>query len=163
MNSNLIASQEILYGPLGLQIKDFAQEEESKDYSASRFTLGAKKVVFRTSKITPKKIGQFVTIWKRIGNGPIMPFDINDNVDLFIIQVQQGNKQGQFIFPKQLLLSKDLVSHNSKGGKRAMRVYTPWDKPTSNQAVKTQQWQQGYFFELSKYKIDLEKLKKLLL
>lgn len=30
----------------------------------------------------------------------------------------------------------------------AIRVYPSWDKPTSNQAIKTQKWQLEYFIEL---------------
>nr|WGE07832.1 MepB family protein [Bacillus subtilis] len=38
------------------------------------------------------------------------------------------------------------MSHNSKKGKTAFRVYPPWTEPVSKQAVKTQQWQLRYFF-----------------
>ncbi|MFQ6421766.1 MULTISPECIES: MepB family protein [unclassified Bacillus (in: firmicutes)] len=33
-------------------------------------------------------------------------------------------------------------------GKRAIRVYPPWDKTTSRQAQKTQAWQLEYFLEI---------------
>lgn len=51
-------------------------------------------------------------------------------------------------FQKNVLLQRDIVSDQGKGGKRAIRVYPPWDKPTSNQAQKTQQWQLEYFLEV---------------
>ncbi|MEC0126550.1 MepB family protein [Paenibacillus pabuli] len=48
---------------------------------------------------------------------------------------------GHFVFPKHVLLQRDIISDQGKGGKRAIRVYPPWDKPTSKQALNTQQWQ----------------------
>ena len=37
---------------------------------------------------------------------------------------------------------------NGKGGKRAIRVYPPWVKPVSKEAVRTQQWQLRYFLSI---------------
>ncbi|WP_198329953.1 MepB family protein, partial [Psychrobacter cibarius] len=41
--------------------------------------------------------------------------------------------------------SNILQSHFTKG-KMGIRVYPSWDKPTSNTAKKTQNWQLDYFF-----------------
>jgi len=101
------------------------------------------------AKITPTKVGQFVTLWKRIGNGPIQPYDMEDPVELFIVTTTQGNKFGQFIFPKTILYKHDIVSKNNQGGKRAIRVYPPWDIATNKQAQKTQTWQLEYFLDAS--------------
>jgi hypothetical protein len=38
-----------------------------------------------------------------------------------------------------------IISTHLKEGKRGMRVYPPWDLPSSKQAKKTQQWQLPYF------------------
>jgi len=43
------------------------------------------------------------------------------------------------------LLEYGIISKAGIGGKRAIRVYPGWDKPDSNQAKKTQAWQQYYF------------------
>lgn len=37
------------------------------------------------------------------------------------------------------------MSKNGEGGKRAIRVYPPWDKTINQQAQKTQKWQLEYF------------------
>ena len=82
-----------------------------------------------------------MTLWKRIKNGPIQPFDISDPIDFFIISTRKGNNFGQFVFPKAVLYEQGVISKNAEGGKRAIRVYPPWDKGLNNQALKTQKWQ----------------------
>jgi MepB protein len=42
--------------------------------------LNGLRVQYRVAKITPTKVGQFVTLWKRVGRGPIQPFDLSDPV-----------------------------------------------------------------------------------
>lgn len=104
-----------------------------------------KNIIYRIAKITPKKIGQFVLLYKRIGMSLIMPYDLSDQVDLFIVSVHSADNHGQFIFPKEVLFQKGFVSKDGTGGKRAMRVYPPWDVAASPQAKKTQAWQLQYF------------------
>ncbi len=110
--------------------------------------MNHRNLKFRVAKITPTKIGQFVTIWKRIGRGPIQPFDIEDPFDLVVVSVRTPEHFGQFVFPKHVLYEKGIVSKHGKGGKRAIRVYPPWDKTGSKQASMTQKWQLPYFFEI---------------
>lgn len=64
---------------------------------------------FRVAKITLKKIGYFVSIWKRIGNRPIQPYDLLDSVDFFVICVRKNGRFGQFVFPKSVLYEKDII------------------------------------------------------
>ncbi|WP_261808054.1 MepB family protein [Paenibacillus sp. N3.4] len=110
--------------------------------------MNALSIRFRVARITPTKLGQFVTLWERIGNGPIQPYDVSDPVDFFVISARKGSAFGQFVFPKAVLCDQDIVSNKGKGGKRAIRVYPPWDNPTSRQAQKTQKWQLEYFLEI---------------
>ena len=153
----------MFYEPLGYEIRHFSAEEESVAYQACDFKLNKKSIKFRKAKITPTKIGQFVTLWKRKSNGPIEPFDINDPIDLFIISVQDGNNLGQFIFSKSTLLKQNILSKNKKGGKRAMRVYPPWVVTESDQAKKTQAWQVDYFLTMPNNKMTDLKLARMLL
>ncbi|PKB17498.1 MepB family protein [Flavobacterium sp. 5] len=137
-------------------------ELESIEYGACTFVLNNSNIRFRTAKITPTKTGQFVTLWKRINKGPIQPFDNTDPIDLFIISVRKENHFGLFIFPKAILIDKEIVS-DKKEGKRAIRVYPPWDITTSKQAQKTQNWQLEYFLEISQNQaFDLNRTKLLL-
>ncbi len=150
MNILLDHINQEVYNKLKLKLTHFHSEIESKEYDASNFSLSGKKVVYRTAKITPKKIGQFVTFWKRSNNGPIEPFHEKDNFDFFVVTVTLNDRLGQFVFPKAVLLKKGIVSTISKEGKRAFRVYPIWDTTSSNQAMRTQKWQLDFFYELNK-------------
>jgi len=143
--ADLQIAQKLFYEPQGLFLTKIVQEKESHDYDACTFFMNNKIVVFRSAKITPTKNGQFVTLWKRIGDSAIMPYDSADLIDFVIICVRKEERLGQFIFPKEVLVDKGYMSQDKKGGKRAMRVYPSWDKPESKQAKTTQEWQLEYF------------------
>ena len=140
--------KQLYYDPSGAVISQFEANPESKEYQACSFLLNNKKVIYRQAKITPTKTGQFVTIWKRNAAGITAPFDSEDAIDFFIITVQDNELLGQFIFPREVLSAKGIITHNNKGGKRGMRVYPPWNTVTSKQALVTQNWQAAYFYEL---------------
>lgn len=160
---DLIVIQEVLFDNCNFEISQPVPEPESSEYGACRFVLNNSNILFRTAKITPTKTGQFVTLWKRINQGPIQPFDSTDSIDLFVISVRRDNHFGLFIFPKSVLIAKKIVSAN-KEGKRAIRVYPPWDITTSKQAQKTQNWQMDYFLKISdNQSVDLSRAKSLLL
>lgn len=163
ISKDLILIQKILFDNCNFEITQPILEAESSEYGACTFALNNLNILFRTAKITPTKTGQFVTLWKRINQGPIQPFDNTDHIDLFIISVRKDNHFGIFIFPKAVLISKEIVS-DKKEGKRAIRVYPPWDRTTSKQAQKTQKWQLDYFLEISaSQSMDLSRTKSLLL
>lgn len=148
MVDHLAYAQKYIYEPCGLTCSNIRQEVESRQYSACSFKIDSASILFRAAKVTPTKVGQFATIWKRCSSGPIVPFDESDSIDFFVIQVCCNSRFGQFVFPKRVLTNKGYVSGKGEGGKRAMRVYPSWDSPTSKQALKTQQWQLKYFFEV---------------
>ena len=149
-----------VYDVCGLLISNFKIESESKEYDACRFDLNGFKIVSRNAKRTPKKVGQFVTFWKRNSSGIIEPLNETDSIDFYIITIQTENRMGQFVFPKSLLIRKGIISTNEKEGKRGFRVYTSWDNVKSKQAENTQKWQQSYFYEIGK-ETDFEKVNKL--
>ncbi|WP_324614486.1 MepB family protein [Streptomyces sp. MMG1121] len=121
---------------------------ESAEYGACELTLDGLSVRFRVAKTTPTKVGQFVTVWKRSATGPIQPFDAEDPVDLFVISTREGERFGQFVFPRDVLRERDIVATNGSGGKRAFRVYPPWVATTNRQARSTQTWQAKHFLQL---------------
>lgn len=104
-----------------------------------------KKIIEKTSKITPKKIGQFVSIWKRNELGKTVPQDAADEFEYMIIHAKNDNQVGYFKFPKNILIEHNVVSQNNKGGKRGIRVYPPWDVAENKQAIKNQSWQLKYW------------------
>lgn len=158
---DLILSKELVYDCCNLECTQPLPEAESAEYSAYRFEINKKTICYRAAKITPTKTGQFVTLWKRNVSETIEPLDFSDPIDFVIISVRKENSFGQFIFPKAVLLEKGIFSTLTKEGKRATRVYPPWDITTSKQAQKTQQWQLDYFLEISQYKSIVSRAKKL--
>lgn len=147
----------------GLALTRVETELESQVYFAHNFKLDEQKVKFRMAKITPKKTGQFVAIWKRNNKGTTEPFDVSDNIDVYLIATRKGRQFGLFIFPKAVLYEHGIISSKTTEGKRGIRVYPPWDPTTSRQAHKTQLWQTRYFLELSQDKpINLKRAKDLL-
>lgn len=145
---DLIIAKELVYDSCNFEVTQPQPEAESADYNAYHFYLNRKSICYRLAKITPTKTGQFVTLWKRNKNGSIAPFDFLDLIDFVIISVRKNDLFGQFIFPKSILLEKGIFSTSLKEGKRAIRVYPPWDETTSKQAQKTQQWQLLYFYKI---------------
>jgi hypothetical protein len=149
VHPDLAAILALVYQPLGFACSAPQAEAESADYGACSFALDGALVRFRVAKTTPTKTGQFVTLWKRLGQGPIQPFDRSDAVDYFVVSARTPYHFGQFVFPKSVLCDRGVVSVNGVGGKRALRVYPPWDTTTSRQAAATQRWQADYFLDLA--------------
>ena len=163
IHNDLKVVKELIYDKCDLNLTNLEQNLESADYGACSFKLNGKTIQYRTSKITPTKIGQFVTIWKRNNEGITEPFNITDNFDLIIITSKSGNNFGQFVFPKSVLADNGIITKNGKEGKRGIRVYPPWDITTNKQAIKTQSWQIKYFFTIKNdNSADLQLLKKLI-
>lgn len=157
---DLILIQKILFDNCNFEINQPILEAESREYGACTFTLNNLNIRFRTSKITPTKTGQFVTLWKRINQGPIQPFDSTDPIDLFIVSTRKDNHLGIFIFPKSILINKEIVT-DKKEGKRAIRVYPPWDITTSKQAQKNTEMAIGLFLGNTKRPNNRSKTSKI--
>ncbi|WP_339887300.1 MepB family protein [uncultured Flavobacterium sp.] len=149
-----------IYKKLNFKISKLIIDKESQEYDGCEFVVDEKRIIFRSAKITPKKVGQFVPFWKRNKEGITEPFSENDTIDLYVINVQSENKVGQFVFPKSVLIEKGIISTSKKDGKRGFRVYPIWDKTINKQAIVTQKWQLNYFFEV-KEDLDFNFVKKL--
>lgn len=139
--------QNNLYKACNFKLTHFLAEHESSEYFAHSYNLDENKIRFRIAKKTPTKTGWFVTLWKRNAEGITAPYDKSDPIDFFIINIV-SDKIGQFIFPKSILLEKGIFSQNKVGGKRGIRVYSPWDEAHNPQAKRTKAWQERYFVEL---------------
>lgn len=101
MENQLALTKTLTYESLQLRLTDFENELESREYEACRFKINGLKVVCRTAKITPAKTGQFVTLWKRIAEGPIAPLDDHDAFELVLINVKKAISQVSSFFQKQ--------------------------------------------------------------
>lgn len=157
MDNNLSHIKTEVYDKCDFKISNFNLEPESKEYDACQFELNGLNIISRSSKITPKKVGQFVTFWKRNEDGPIAPFNENDPMDLFIVNVRTDTQFGQFVFPKSVLIRKGIISTENKEGKRAFRVYPSWELTKNKRAKRTQSWQLDFFYEIGE-EVDLKKV-----
>lgn len=159
---DLLYIKDQVYDSMNYACSAVTIDKESTEYGACSFKLNDLKVCFRSAKITPTKIGQFVTLWKRINDGPIQPYSINDKIDIVVISTRKQNLLGQFIFPCSTLIQKGIFSTKQRDGKRGFRVYPPWDEASNNQAKKTQEWQLNYFLDITKgEEVDFDQAAKL--
>ena len=150
LNRNLIDVKTQIYNKVNFQIYKIENEIEVIEYDACRFELNKMKIISRSSKITPKKVGQFVTFWKRNINKTTEPYSETDLIDFYVINVKTETNFGQFVFPKSELINKGIISTKEKDGKRGFRVYPSWDNPKNKQANKAQEWQLKYFYDINK-------------
>lgn len=129
---DLMAAHALAYAPCGFTLNALAAEPESADYGACALVLNGLRIRFRVAKTTPIKTGQFVTLWKRTGEGPIQPFELSDPVDTFVVSTRSGPHFGQFVFPKAVLAAKDVVAQSGQGGKTGhsrLPTVGPRDQP----------------------------------
>lgn len=118
---------------------------EASEYKGFVITTKSGQLIFRLAKVTPKKVGQFVTLWKRNNDKITQPFDFTEPYTHYIIAIEEEQKRGYFLFSKQVLLEKGILSSTIKEGKRGFRIYPPWSETSNAQAKKTQAWQINYF------------------
>ncbi|WP_327416019.1 MepB family protein [Streptomyces sp. NBC_01233] len=148
VHEDLLVAKALVYDRCGFTCSRPVAEAESAEYGAYEFTLDGLRVTFRAARTTPTKAGQFVTVWKRSDAGPIRPFDVGDPVDLVVVSARDGDRFGQFVFPRDVLRARGILSVNGAGGKRAFRVYPPWVAVESRQARGTQAWQAACFLDV---------------
>ncbi|WP_055698546.1 MULTISPECIES: MepB family protein [Streptomyces] len=156
LHDDLLAAKASVYDPSGFVCSLPVPEPEGAEYAAYAFTLDGRSVRFRVGKTTPTKAGQFVTVWQRSEQGPIRPFDTDDGVDLFVISSHDDEGFGQFVFPREVLCERGIVSRDGSGGKRGFRVYPPWVTTTNRQARSTQAWQVDHFFDLGRQNLPAD-------
>lgn len=133
----------------GRSISGITDDPECEEYLGYNFQIDKLNIKFRKAKITPKKSGQFVTLWKRNNKRKTEPFSMHDDLDFYMIATEQEHKFGFFLFPRHILSEKQILTTDGKEGKRGFRVYSDWDIPPNKQAEKTKAWQAGYFIDIT--------------
>ena len=162
MDDELAVLNELLFNDEN-QISDVLIENEAKEYFGFDFRVNQLQFKYRKAKTTPKKVGLFVTLWRRNLDRITEPFHENDSFDLYLISVNENEKQGLFIFPKNELIKQKILSTLTKEGKRGFRVYPSWTITKNKQAEKTQIWQTKFFIDFSDQKMNqIEKINKIL-
>jgi len=149
----------LIFKAIGQTVENLTNDKECEAYSGCNFQLGQLAITFRKAKITPKKSGQFVTLWKRNSERQTEPYSINNRFDFYIIAADDETESGFFFFPKQVLLENHILTTVNIEGKRGFRVYPDWSETTNKQALKTKSWQKKYFINLDQALTSLEKFK----
>lgn len=135
-------------------------EEQNKEYEGITFSIGKQTFRSRKAKKTPKKSGYFVVFWEKDEDNRNQAYTSLTAPDKLVITVFDQEKIGQFIFPKEILVKKHILSHEEVMGKMALRVYPDWAQDLNSTAAATQKWQSPFFIDLTN-KIDFEKLEQL--
>lgn len=143
-------SKKYIFDKCNLSYSEPRPDKESMEYGAGTFKLNGRTVLVRSSKVTPKKMGQFVTFWKRNDLGVTEAYHMTDAFDLLIINSRSKDLWGQFVFSKTTLAEFKIITRGKVLGKRGLRVYPSWDKAENKQALKTQAWQLRYFINFNK-------------
>lgn len=156
-----------LFEPLGLVVVSAAAEPESAEYGGMLVGVAAlgdldsdgtragersvTEVRVRSGKITPTKVGLFVTHWRRAADGATGPFGTDDSADTLLVTASESGPhpaRGVFVFDRASLVTRGIVARDGHGGKRGFRVYPPWSPASPGQAARTQQWQVEHFVPL---------------
>ncbi|MCE5008401.1 MepB family protein [Staphylococcus equorum] len=135
-------------------------ERWNQEYESFNFEFNGVTFKSRLAKKTPKKAGYFVAFWCKNEINKNRPFNFSESKDKLIINILDGSKKGQFVFPKELLVKKGIISSEKYKGKMAIRVYPSWEHNLNKTAVSTQKWQTPYFLDFSKG-FDKEGIKEL--
>ncbi len=162
MINELTKIENLLFEELNLRVSNIIEETESQEYFGYNFQTEKLNFKFRKAKVTPKKVGQFVTLWKRNSQNITTPFDEADEFDFYIIAAEEIEKFGFFLFPKNELIKRNILSTKLKEGKRGFRVYPSWTKTENKQAEKSQSWQTRFFIDFTKNDNEIsEKLRSI--
>ncbi|MEG0569905.1 MAG: MepB family protein [Erysipelotrichales bacterium] len=125
-------------------------EDHNREYEGFKTTLDNQTTIrSRLAKKTPKKKGYFVAVYKKESNNINKPYSYFYFPDYLLVHVIDGYLKGVFIFTKDILIKKGIVSSSDHKGKMAFRVYTPWDTDLNATAAKTYAWQKDYFIDLT--------------
>ncbi len=106
MNEELCKLENTLLKNIDFKISVITQDAECEEYFGYNFRLQQLNIKYRKAKVTPKKNGLFVTLWKRNIKGQTEPFNHNDPFNFYIIAAEHSERFGYFIFPKLLLTEK---------------------------------------------------------
>lgn len=129
------------------EVKDLTEEKYNQDYEALTFSFKEETYQSRLAKKTPTKAGYFVTCWTKDENNCNQPYSKKAFADYLMIIVIDEELSGYFLFPRELLVEKGILTTFEHKGKMAFRVYPKWCNQLNKTAGQTQKWQCKYFFE----------------
>lgn len=159
MNAIMIGSESVitekLFQEIQHKIPDFTcrvikTEPQNLAYEGLLVDINHTIARSRLAKKTPGKKGYFVAFWEKDKHGVNQAYHYEKSPNLIIVSVVDGDRRGQFIFPRKILLRHSVLKHNDQKGKMALRVYPEWVKDLNKHACRQQAWQIDYFVDLSK-------------
>lgn len=162
MQKSLEIINKSLVQVLNNSLKNYLDEPQNKDYQGFTFNIGNYSFRHRQGKKTPVKQGYFVAFWKKDSQNKNQAYSIEESPDFQVVTIIDGENQGLFLFPKSVFVQQKILRTTYLKGKMAARFYPTWETELNKTAEKTQKWQQEYFIDLSKEKIDFQKLRRLL-
>ena len=124
-------------------------EEQNSEYEGMVIQLANNNKIVRSwlAKKTPKKDGYFVAFWEKDSQNVNHPFSELDSIEVLAILINDEDKRGIFLIPKEVAVKNRILSNENQKGKMAMRFYPSWCKNLNSTAQKTQSWQLNYFKE----------------
>ena len=128
--------------------KNFKPDIHNLDYECLTFSINDKTYRSRLAKKTPIKKGYFLALWTKDSKNNNIPYSYELSTDFIIILIKDGTKQGSFLFSKEVLKERGILSSEYSKGKMAFRVYPPWCIDLNKTACKTQSWQIEYFTKI---------------
>ena len=105
------------------EVKDLTEEKYNQDYEALTFSFKEETYQSRLAKKTPTKAGYFVTCWTKDENNCNQPYSKEAFADYLMIIVIDEELSGYFLFPRELLVEKGILTTFEHKGKMAFRVY----------------------------------------
>ena len=120
-------------------------EEQSGEYESGVVAIGSERWRLRTARVTPRKPGAFVAVWKRDELGETRPFGSDDPIDGLLVFVREDDRFGMFRFVASQLESLGVTRSAAHPGKRGFRVYPSWSVGLNRQALRTQAAQSSAF------------------
>ena len=152
------------YQSMGFAVSAPSFETSSQDYGACFFYLNEQLVRLRVGKVTPIKIGCFITLWYRNPQGTLTAYAQTDPFSHLVVLVGSTSQHGQWIFPKKTLIEKKIIASDHSPGKAAFRLYPNWEPALNPQAIRTQSWQRNYFIETTnKAQVSLQQMQAMFL
>lgn len=132
---------------LGGQLENIVIETQNAEYNGVTFDFNEEKYRFRTGKITPKKKGAFVVMWKKDENNKNEPYHV-DNFPDYLCVIIEDDEQGFLLIPRKELVKNKVISSDGINGKMGFRIYLPDEKELNATARRTQKWQQNFYYKI---------------
>lgn len=126
-------------------VKNLKEEPQNEAYEGCLFSIDACTFRSRLAKKTPKKKGYFVVFWEKDVKNKNQAYAVEKSPDIMVITIIDGDKCGQFLFPKEVLRKQGILRNGESKGKMGVRVYPIWETDLNPSALKTQKWQIPYF------------------